>query len=134
MYEIMKHVRNFFAVESVEGEWTIANGSITLPFLYTGQYFLIEGSKYNGYKVFKYGTDTLTDETFKGYIVALDVPKPFVDLCTEIKAYIASDESKGKYVSESFGGYSYTKATGANGATLSWEGIFRERLNEWRKI
>lgn len=134
MYEIMKHIHNFFAVESVKGEWEIVSGNIVLPFLVTGQYFLVEGSLKNDYVVYKYGTDTLTDETFEGYIVALNVPKPFVDLCSEIATYNASSEGKGQYVSESFGGYSYTKATGANGAPMSWQGIFKERLNEWRKI
>jgi len=133
MYEIMKHIRNFFAITSKKGEWTINNGSIVLPFLYEGQYFLIEGSKYNDYKVYKYGTDTLTNESFEGFIVALDVPKPFVDLCAEITAWKATAKNA-DLVSESFGGYSYTKATGSNGAPLSWQGIFKERLNEWRKI
>lgn len=129
----MKHIRNFFAVESVKDEWTITNGSIALPFLVEGQYFIIEGSKFNDYIVYKYG-DTLIDETFEGYIIILNVPKPFVELCDEIKVYKESTENKGVFVSESFGGYSYTRATGANGAPLGWQSAFRERLNTWRKI
>lgn len=134
MYEIMRHIHNFFAVSSEEGEWNITSGSISLPFLYEGQYFLVEGSKYNDYIVYKYGTDTLKDESFKGYIVALNVPKPFVDLCTEIEAWNTANANNSEYVSESFGGYSYTKATGTNGAPLGWQGMFKDRLNTWRKI
>lgn len=130
----MKHTRNFFAVDSVEGEWEIKDGSIDLPFLLQGQYFLTEGSLKNDYVVYKYGESTLEDEVFTGTIVALAVPKPFIELCEEIKAYNESPEAKGNYTSESFGGYSYTKATGANGAPLGWQGIFKERLNAWRKI
>lgn len=133
MYEIMKHIRNFFAVESVRGEWKIENGVIALPFLYEGQYFLTEGSLKNDYIVHKYG-ERLEDETFEGYIVALNVPKPFVELCNEIKIWEATPENKSVYTSESFGGYSYTKATGSNGAPLGWQGVFKERLNAWRKI
>lgn len=134
MYEIMKHIRNFFAITSVRGEWEIKDGTIDLPFLVDGQYFIIEGSLFNDYVVYKYGTDKLTDEAFEGFIIPLNVPKPFVELCEEIKAFNESPEGKGNYVSESFGGYSYSKATGTNGAPLGWQGIFKERLNEWRKI
>lgn len=134
MYDIMKHIHNFFIWERVEGEWIIEDGSIDLPFLVDGQYFIMEGSRYNDYKVFKYGTDELEDEEFTGYVLALDVPSSFVQLCTEIKAFIAKPENNSAFTSESFGGYSYTKATGTNGAPLSWQGVFKERLNIWRKV
>ena len=134
MYEIMKHIRNFFAIDSTWGEWEIKDGNIDLPFLVEGQYFLIEGSINNDYVVYKYGTDKLIDEKFEGYIVALNVPKPFVELCNEIEIWKTTPENKGALVSESFGGYSYTKATDASGAVLGWQGVFKDRLNTWRKV
>jgi len=56
-----------------------------------------------------------------------------VTLDSEISAYVTANPASG-YVSESFGGWSGTKATGANGAPLSWKTVYGARLNRWRKI
>ena len=39
------------------------------------------------------------------------------------------------FTSESFGGYSYTKATdSATGQPATWETVFRSQLNPYRKL
>lgn len=133
LFEIMKHIKNFFpAEEGTTKEYVIENGSVDLPFLKNNQYFLIEGSVLND-GVYQYPVSDLTDETFYGTVTPLAIPKSFLVLVEEITSYNASNQPSA-YTSESFGGYSYTKATGRNGNVLGWADVFATRLNAWRKI
>lgn len=133
IYEIMREIRNFFPASCHSGTFTIENGIISPECVSEGQYFLVEGSILND-GVWKYGTDELTDEAFTGYITLLAPPKAFLALVSEIKTYQCKYGEAGPYTSESFGGYSYTKAAGTNGTPASWQDVFRSRLNIWRKI
>lgn len=135
LYEIMKEIRNFFAAPNGyhDGTYTILEGVIDLPFLTSGEHFLVEGSALNdGVYIYPYGG--LRDETFTGTITALHPPAEFLQLVTEIEQYQEKSGSVGPFQSESFGGYSYTKATNKNGDAASWRDVFRSRLNVWRKI
>ena len=135
--EICAEIRNYFEVPNGRhfGTFTISGGSIApLDFLQDGQYFRIIGSVFND-GVHKYGEANLTDETFNGAVWALAVPPAVIALSEEINAYNDSDAGKASpYTSESFGGYSYTKATDANGAPIGWQKAFASRLNRWRKL
>ena len=74
------------------------------------------------------------DETFRGEVWALAVPQEVVDLAGVIDDWDAKN-APGPYVSESFGGYSYTRATnGATGQAAGWRDRFRQELNRWRKV
>ena len=136
--QVLRHLNNWFLVEIHEGTFTVENGSITLPFLLTNQYFRIVGSVLND-GLHQYPAVDLTDETFTGSVWALAVPKAVIDLSVEIEAW---QEKNGEavlspYTSESFGGYSYTKASGGNAdtsAVTGWQDAFRSRLNDWRKL
>jgi hypothetical protein len=45
------------------------------------------------------------------------------------------DAVESPFTSESFGGYSYTKATdSATGAQATWETVFRSQLNPYRQF
>jgi hypothetical protein len=130
--EIMQAIKNYFPTEtSVEGEFTISDGFLALPFI-DGQYFRIEGSTLND-DVYIYPCDTLRDETFHGVVTLLSPPAPFIRLAARIADY-QSANGVSPYTSESFGGYSYAKATNASGAPISWQEAFRSELNKWRKI
>lgn len=129
LYEVLRYIRNFFVTEYREGTYNIENGTITLPFKY--QYVLIEGSAFND-GVHKYPLENLKEEEFTGSISAVNPPADFLALVAEIEAYIAKNEATG-YASESFGGYSYTKAT-VNGKLAGWQDVFRDRLKVWCKI
>lgn len=134
--ELCAELRNYFVVEIHEGTFTINGGEIApLDFLQEGQYFRIVGSVFND-GVYRWGsTSLLTDETFKGTIWAMAVPPDVVALADEIKAYCESDNRKASpYTSESFGGYSYTKATDENGAPIGWQKVFANRLKPYRRI
>lgn len=135
--QVLRHLNNWFLVEIHEGTFAVENGSITLPFLPTNQYFRIVGSVFND-GLHKYPAVDLTDETFTGTVWVLAVPKAVVALAEDIAAW---QEKNGEavaspYQSESFGGYSYTKrSSGSDSGTLNgWQDAFRGRLNDWRKL
>lgn len=133
LFEIMSHIKNFFATgRKEEREYTIEDGTISLPFVKEGQYILIEGSVSSD-GVYVYPVSGLTDESFYGCITVLAPPKDFLSLVEEIKAF-QSEYKASALTSESFGGYSYTKSAGANGCQADWRDVFRGRLNTWRKI
>lgn len=135
--QVLRHLNNWFLLEIHEGTFTVENGGVTLPFLQNGQYFRIVGSVFND-GLHQYPAVDLTDETFTGSVWALAVPKAVIDLSVEIDAW---QEKNGEavaspYQSESFGGYSYTKrSAGSDDSALNgWQGAFKSRLNDWRKL
>ena len=137
--ELCAECRNYFLIHHDEdihvGEFTIENGSVSVDFLRDGQYYRIVGSALND-GVHKYGTDVLADETFKGSVWAMYVPQAFVDLAEEIGAWRNANAAvlASPYTSESFAGYSYSKATGRSGGAISWVEQFSARLNAYRRI
>ena len=135
--ELCAELRNYFEVPNGRhfGKFTISGGSIApLDFLQEGQYFRIVGSVFND-GVYQYPATSLTDEVFEGAVWAMAVPPTLIALAAEIKAYNESDAGNASpYTSESFGGYSYTKATDASGAPIGWQKAFASRLNKWRKL
>ena len=134
---ICAEVRNYFcrADDIRHGEFNIKNGCIApLDFLKEGQYFRIVGSTFND-GVHQYPAADLTDETFTGSVWAMKIPPAFIALADKIKAFDESDAAKpSAYTSEAFGGYSYTKATGANGAPMRWQDVFKKELNTYRRM
>lgn len=134
LYRILKYLRNFFPMATQSGRYEITDGTITLPFVAADQYFLIEGSVFND-GVYKHPAKGLTDETFEGHITALAIPKELLALVEEIEAWQAEYGSGAStpFNSESFGGYSYTRATNKNGNAVTWQDAFADRLNIWRK-
>lgn len=133
--EVCAEIRNYFVTEIHEGNFEIVGGKIApLDFLQEGQYFRIVGSVFND-GVHQSSTSSLVDETFSGAIWAMAVPSAVVALADEIKAFNESDAGKpSPYTSESFGGYSYSKATDKNGAPVGWKKVFASRLNQHRRM
>lgn len=136
MNDLCDNLRNYFVREKHTGSFIIENGSISLPFLIKGQYFRIVGSILND-GVYQYPCSGLTDESFRGEIWAMAVPPAVTALLTDINEWNAKygESSRGLYQSESFSGYSYSKATDKEtGNAVSWQGVFRSELSKWRKI
>ena len=133
--ELCAEVRNYFETDKRFGDFTISGGTFApSDFIQDGQYFRIVGSTFND-GVYRYPATRLTDETFTGAVWAMSLPPDFIALSAEIEEYNNSDAGKASpYTSESFGGYSYTKATDSNGAPIGWQKAFASRLNLWRKI
>lgn len=149
LQQVCEFIHNYFIRESHDGEFEIASGTISLPFLKDGQRFLIAGSDLND-GVYTYHTngiknddDTaavgLKDETWAGTISALAVPPTLIALSTEIKTWVAKNGEavNSPYQSENvIGVYSYTKATGGSGAggSVTWQDVYAGQLNRWRKV
>lgn len=132
---VLQHLNNWFLVpDGVHaGEFTVQDGQLTLPFLQTGQYFRVVGSVFND-GLHRYPATDLTDEAFTGSVWALAVPNAVIELAGEIDAWQTKNGEPGPFTSESFGGYSYSKATNASGMAVGWQDVFKSRLNDWRRI
>ena len=128
-------LRNYFETKKRFGTFTISGGSISpSDFLQDGQYFRIVGSVFND-GVHRHPAHDLTDETFDGAVWAMAVPPAVVELLQKIQEFeAATANAPTAYTSESFGGYSYTKATDENGLPVGWRSVFRSELNKWRKL
>ena len=128
-----------FVIDSENG--ITYKGADVSSYLKTGQYIRIIGSTFND-GVHILGSAELTPEEFDGAIWGMAIPKVLIDLAEEIDAWNTKykDAQNSPYSSESFAGYSYTKASGngnnggsgASGAT--WQDVFGSRLAPWRKI
>ena len=136
--QVLMNIRNWFPVKGgiYSGTFTIKDGGITLPFLADGQYFRICGSVFND-GLHQYPATDLVDEEFSGAIWELAIPPAVVDLADEIGAWQEKngEASASPYQSESFGGYSYSKATDSvSGGAVTWQSAFKKQLSAWRKI
>ena len=139
--ELCQELRNWFEREKYFGTFTIEDGQIDVPdgSLQSGQYFRIVGSVFND-GVHQYDTDDLHDEVFVGAVWSMAIPPVVVDLSERISEWVTKygDSVSSPYSSESFGGYSYQKASvgqgNANSISPTWQSIFANELNRWRKI
>lgn len=135
---VLNHIHNWFPVTGAAraGTFIIVSGTLTLSNVLDGQYYKIEGSIFND-GLHKYGDteDKLTDETFAGRIIPLAIPKAVIKLSETIKTWAEQNPVTDK-VSESFGGYSYSKGgAGTQSADIGgWQTAFRKELNQWKKV
>ena len=136
--QVLMNIRNWFPVEGgiYSGTFTIKDGGITLPFLADGQYFRICGSVFND-GLHQYPAGDLKTETFDGTVWSLAVPQAVIELAAEIESWETKngDAARSPFAAESFGGYSYSKATdSASGGAVTWQSAFKKQLSAWRKI
>lgn len=147
--QVCDFVHNYFEDTFYQGEYTISGGTIDMPFLENGQRFKIRGSALNdGIYTYRdgaiYNDDgswavELQSETFSGSIATMNVPHSFSTLVDDIREWVTKNGAvlDSPYTSESFGGYTYSKAggSGANaGGMLTWQDKFRTALKPYRKI
>lgn len=134
--ELCLELNNFFEYAIYIGDVTIENGNVQTELLQDGQYFRIVGSVFND-GVYQYPTTDLHDETYHGGLWAMSVPKDVIALADEIKDWqtrYGGVDNMSPYQSESFGGYSYTKATGTGSSTAGWQDVYKSKLDIWRKL
>lgn len=137
--EICDYIHNYFEVDEVSGEFTIADGSLEASFLSNNQYYRIQGSVFND-GIYKYPSTDLTNEIFKGKVTAMAVPKDVLAVLDEATQW-ENDNAKvlqSPLNSESFGGYSYSKGSsskkdGSQGQ-ITWRDVFGDKLKAYRKI
>lgn len=142
--EVLRNLNNWFEVpgKRLTGFFQVEGGALTLPdgWLLDGQYFLVSGSVMND-GLHQWPAYDLVDEGFEGEVQALAVPMAVQDLADRIETWWEKygKAAESPYQSESFGGYTYTKASG-NGSQggsqgrLTWRDTFRSELNRWRKL
>lgn len=144
--EICLYLNNWFDFNQSKffGKLTIEDGVLNVAEgIQENQYYRIVGSVFND-GVYKRGSETLTDEIFKGAVWLMAVPADFLQLVEDIEAWVnlyggTDSQNMSPYQSESFGGYSYTKASGGAGsssgsAVPTWQGVFADRLRRYKKI
>lgn len=154
LQDVLNYLRNPFTINEngqpfhmESGEFTITDDVLSLPFLLEGQRFMIVGSQLND-GVYTYHAEGIMNddddvraglraETFYGAIFAMAVPPAVVAICAEIREWADKFSTivNSPYQSESFGGYSYTKASGAGGnGVAGWQEVFGKRLKAWKKL
>lgn len=144
--ELCQELRNWFVKAQYAGTFTLNDGEITRSTgeslgLIPGQYVRIIGSVFSD-GVYQYPVIDSQPETFSGAVWALAIPREVIKLDEEIDAWRAQYEAvdsqaMSPYMSESFGGYSYSKSAGNSstaGISSGWKSVFKPRLNMWRKI
>ena len=137
----MKWCNNYFEYGYIDGSVSIdADGEIDADGIANGQWVAITGSTFhNGvWKVVNgrlESDDEMPSETFVGRVWLLAPPSHFLRVCKMIDAFqAANDKAIGPYTSESFGAYSYTKATGSGGGLLTWNEAFAGQLKPYRHM
>lgn len=138
MAKLCGELHNWFspACNAHAGTYEISDGSLLdVDFLQDGQYFRIVGSVFND-GVYIHPEYGLKDETFDGSIWPMNVPAEVRCLAAEIDEcrHKHDGDKTPEFNSESFGGYSYTRATNSGGLPLTWRDVFSKRLNPWRKL
>jgi hypothetical protein len=133
--ELCAELRNYFVKDIRKGTFEVIGGRVQpLDFIMPGQFFRIKGSLFND-GVHQNPTTSLKDEVFEGEIWSMALPPAFIDLAREIEEFTKSEQAKATgFISESFGGYSYSKATNSNGTPVTWKNVFADRLRIWRKL
>lgn len=139
--EVCRYLNNWFDDGRIFGDFTIEDGVLegVDGTLQSGQYFRIIGSVFND-GIYKHPATDLHDETFHGAVWVLKIPPEVVAISKEIDAWKAANlggAAMSPFTSESFGGYSYSKGTTADGKVAGgdWTQLsgFTSRLDGWRK-
>lgn len=138
--QICAEIRNYFirGLSDIHtGDFSIVDGMLqNVDFLQEKQYFRIVGSIFND-GVHQYPTSVLVDEEFHGAVWSMAVPKAVIDLAADVQSWLTANKTviDSPYMTESFGGYSYSKASGNTGesGSITWQDHFANRLNPYRK-
>ena len=134
---ILTHLHNWFPLRDGKhsGTFAIVSGVPDVGFLQPGQYYRIRGSAFNDGLHQFVKEDALHDEKFSGEIWALAVPDSVLALADEIAAWREKNPETDK-ISESFGGYSYTRSAASGNGTAAggWQTAFAARLAPYRRV
>lgn len=148
--EICNYLNNWFdrGQPKFFGELSIDDSGIQMTNgkdlgLQEDQYYRVIGSVFND-GVHKYGSEDFTPERpFDGSVWLMAVPPDIISIDEEIEAWQAKyggvdSPNMSPYSSESFAGYSYTKAQGyaatGGGMLTSWDAVFAPRLLRYKKL
>ena len=137
--DVMRACRNFFPYSYKDATYNInAAGKITPAEDMVG-YVAVQGSHLND-GVYRCTNGMLEDgrdmdfyaETFTGRVWMLTPPRDFIAIVSEIEQY-EKKNAVSPMQGESFGAYSYTKASGKRGV-LTWQEAFADRLRPYMRL
>lgn len=135
---VLNSLHNWFIIPGAArcGTFEVASGTLDVDFLQCDQYFRVEGSVFND-GLHQHPASDMQDEVFNGTVYPMAVPRAVIELSDEIKTWCEKNPETDK-VSESFGGYSYTRGSTAQASTnvsaSRWETAFAGRLRAWKKV
>lgn len=134
---ILDSLHNWFIIPGAArcGTFEVASGTLDVDFLQWDQYFRVEGSVFND-GLHRHPATCMQDEVFCGRIYPMAVPKAVIALAEEIKTWCENNPETDK-VSESFDGYSYTRASNGQNVSVGasrWETAFAGKLRPWKKV
>ena len=146
--EICAEIKNYFtyANDKYIGDFVISEGQISPIIDIPTDYIRIVGSRLNDgvHKMADLVEHPLQDESFHGAVWVMSPPADFLALVEEIKAWQekyggVDSENMSPFTSESFGGYSYSKASGGSSESGSssvptWQSQYASRLKLYRRI
>ena len=141
--EVMRYCANFFEHGYIDADFTVSEDGVLSPIdgIVSGQYVAVQGSTLHDgvYRIeggrLDAGSAFVPAEVFSGRIWLLHPPADFLNVCRMVEAFEnASGKVNGPFQSESFGAYSYTRASGANGGLLTWQEAFSSRLRPYVKM
>lgn len=144
--EICAEIKNYFTDEKDRhiGDFSIVDGQVVPSLEYPTDYIRIVGSRKNDgvHKRGDNGFDLEDEGEFHGAVWIMTPPKAFLELAEQISKWQEANggfdsQMMSPYQSESFGGYSYSKASGsgANGSSVpTWQSQYASRLSIYRKI
>ena len=122
---ILNHLHNWFLIPGAArcGTFEVASGTLEVDFLQYDQYYRIEGSVFNDGLHQNPGAD-MKDEVFNGTVYPMAVPAAVIKLSERIEKW-CEDNPESDKISESFGGYSYSRGTDGNGTVSGgWQMAF----------
>lgn len=139
--EICAEIKNYFVKpeDILVGDYSIQNGSIVPSVsIANGQYFRIVGSIFND-GIHLYNDNLIDEPEFHGAIWLMRVPQDIIQLAEDIEVWKTkyTDVISSPYMSESFGGYSYSKGSGSDGTIgVNWknQADFVARMKPYRRI
>ena len=129
--DVMRHVRNHFIRDTLEGDFTQSSGVLTPAESFAaGMWIAVtgEGAPCGVYQLDeKGGIPELGDVTFSGRIYRLDPPADFLRLCGDIGCWAAANPDPG-VEGEKLGAYSVSR----RGCT--WQEAFAPALHPYRRM
>ena len=129
--DVMRHVRNHFIRDALEGDFTQASGVLTPAEAFTaGMWIAVtgEGAPCGVYQLNEAGgIPNLGDVTFSGRIYRLDPPADFIRLCGDIGCWAAANPDPG-VESEKLGAYSVSRKA------CTWQEAFAPALHPYRRM
>lgn len=137
--QILHYINNWFVCDIHKGVFSLDGAhNFSPPFESSARFFRIVGSAQNDGVIS--GDETPVAETFEGEIWELAIPPAILQIVGDVSAWQEryGESALSPFTSESFGGYSYSKAaaqtSSASGGGADWLQTFAARLRPWRKI